>query len=221
MKLYRAYAPTEMPRMIPVFPLAGALLLPRRPMPLNIFEPRYLEMIDDALGGERIVGVIQPSAGEAAVEPRPELYPIGCAGRITQFAETGDGRCFVTLTGVARFGIVEEPHVLTPYRQARVDFSPFARDFHEGYGENDVDRQSLLAALKQFAEVNRFRVDWEDIERASNEALVNGLSMLSPYGAREKQALLEAETLKARAEILVAITHMELAKAADAPSQIH
>jgi hypothetical protein len=207
--------------MIPIFPLAGALLLPRRPLPLNIFEPRYLSMIDDALSGERVIGVIQPSAGEAAVEPRPDLYPIGCAGRITQFAETGDGRCFVTLSGVARFRILDEPPAMTPYRQAHIDFSNFASDFHEGEGEGEVDRQGLLKALRQFAEANRFKVDWDDIEQASNEALVNGLSMLSPYGAKEKQALLEAATLKARAEMLVAITHMELARGADASTQLH
>jgi uncharacterized protein len=222
MKLNRVYqSPAELPRTIPVFPLAGALLLPRRPLPLNIFEPRYLAMIDDSLNGERVIGVIQPSAGEAAVEPRPELYPIGCAGRVTQFAETGDGRCFVTLTGVARFRILDEPPVLTSYRQAQVDFSDFASDFREGEGESEVDRQGLLDALRQFAEANRFKVDWEDIEQASNEALVNGLSMLSPYGPKEKQALLEAATLRARAEMLVAITHMELARGADASSQVH
>src|SRR5579864_6427225 len=132
MKLNRIYeSPAELPPMIPVFPLAGALLLPRRPLPLNIFEPRYLAMVDDALSGERMIGVIQPSAGEAAVEPRPGLYPIGCAGRITQFAEIGDGRCFVTLTGVARFRIVDEPPNVTPYRLAHVDFSDFAADFRE------------------------------------------------------------------------------------------
>ncbi|HLH50978.1 MAG TPA: LON peptidase substrate-binding domain-containing protein [Roseiarcus sp.] len=222
MKLNRAYkAPAELPRTIPVFPLAGALLLPRRPLPLNIFEPRYLAMVDDALSGERLIGVIQPSAGEEAVEPRPELYPIGCVGRITQFAETGDGRCFVTLIGIARFRIVDEPPSVTPYRQALVDFSDFAADFREGEGESDVDRQALLAALREFAEANRFKVDWDDIEKASNEALVNGLSMLSPYGPKEKQALLEAATLRARAEMLMAITHMELARAADAPSRVH
>jgi hypothetical protein len=178
-------------------------------------------MIDDALNGERVIGVIQPSAGETAVEPRPELYPIGCAGRVTQFAETGDGRCFVTLTGVARFRILDEPPVLTPYRQAHVDFSNFVSDFREGDGEGEVDRQGLLDALRRFAEANRFKVDWDDIEQASNEALVNGLSMLSPYGPKEKQALLEAATLRARAEMLVAITHMELARGADASTQVH
>ncbi len=218
MKLNRVYkTPADLPRTVPIFPLAGALLLPRRPLPLNIFEPRYLAMIDDALSGERLIGVIQPSAGEAAAEPRPELYPVGCAGRITQFAETGDGRCLVTLTGIARFRVLDEPATLTPYRLAQVDFSNFAADFHEGEGEDDVDRQALLDALREFAEANRFKVDWDDIEQASNEALVNGLSMLSPYGAKEKQALLEAATLQARAEMLVAITHVELARAADAP----
>jgi uncharacterized protein len=222
MKLNRVYqSPADLPRTIPVFPLAGALLLPRRPLPLNVFEPRYLSMVDDALSGERLIGVIQPSAGEAAQEPQPDLYPIGCAGRITQFAETGDGRCLVTLMGVARFRVLAELPSLTPYRQAQVDFSNFLGDFREGEGEGEVDRQDLLNALRQFADANKFKVDWEDIEQASNEALVNGLSMLSPYGPKEKQALLEADTLKARAEMLVAITHMELARGADAPSQVH
>lgn len=222
MKLNRAYtSSSELPRMIPIFPLAGALLLPRRPMPLNIFEPRYLTMIDEALSGERLIGVVQPSAGEEAVEPLPELYPVGCVGRITQFAETGDGRCLVTLMGVARFRIIGEPTVLTPYRQAEVEFSDFANDFREGEGESEVDRPGLLDALREFAKANQFKVDWEDIEQASNEALVNGLSMLSPYGPKEKQALLEAASLKARAEMLVAITHMELARSADSSMQVH
>jgi uncharacterized protein len=222
MKLNRVFqTPQDLPRVIPVFPLAGALLLPRRPLPLNIFEPRYLAMVDDALSGERLIGLIQPSAGEAATESSPELYPIGCVGRIVQFAETGDGRCMITLMGVARFKVVAERPTQAPYRQAEVDFSSFLADFHEGAGESEVDRQGLLDALREFADANKFRVDWEDIERASNEALVNGLSMLSPYGAKEKQALLEATTLKARAEMLVAITHMELARGVDAPSQVH
>jgi Lon protease-like protein len=222
MKLNRIYKqPTELPKSIPVFPLAGALLLPRRPIPLNIFEPRYLAMLDDALNGERIIGLVQPTAGEDAKEPSPELYPIGCAGRITQFAESGEGRCFLTLTGVARFRIVGEVAALTPYRQAQVDFSDFAADLNEGEGEGDVDRTSLLHALRKFAEANKFKVDWDDIDQASNEALVNGLSMLSPYGVKEKQALLEAKNLKARAEMLVAITQMELARGAEAAPQIH
>jgi uncharacterized protein len=222
MKLNRVYqSPDDLPKIIPIFPLSGALLLPRRPLPLNIFEPRYLAMVDDALSGDRLIGLIQPSAGEAAVEPRPDLYPIGCVGRISQFAETGDGRCLVTLAGVARFRVVDEPPTMTLYRQAHVDYSDFAADFREGEGESEVDRRDLLKALREFADANRFKVDWEDIEQASNEALVNGLSMLSPYGAKEKQALLEAATLRSRAEMLVAITHVELARSADAPSQVH
>jgi Lon protease-like protein len=213
--------PSEMPAIIPVFPLAGALLLPRRPLPLSIFEPRYLAMIDDALSGERLIGMIQPSDGEEASDISPELCAIGCAGRLTQFAETGDGRCFITLTGVARFRLIGDAPAVTPYRQARVDFSQFSNDFREGEGEGAVDRSSLLTALRKFAEANQFKVDWDDIKNASNEALVNGLSMLSPYGSKEKQALLEASDLKARADMLVAITQMELARGENASTQIH
>jgi len=222
MKLNWAYqSPAELPAVIPIFPLAGALLLPRRPIQLTIFEPRYLAMLDDSLSGERLIGMIQPSDGEDESSARPELYPVGCVGRIVQFAETGDGRCFVTMTGVARFRVVNEALAMTPYRQAQVDFSDFVADFKEGAGEGAVDRNGLLTALQQFAEANQFKVDWGDIKKASNEALVNGLAMMSPYGAKEKQALLEAADLKTRADILVAITQMELARGIDAPSQIH
>jgi Lon protease-like protein len=222
MKLNRAYSrPSELPTIIPVFPLAGALLLPRRPLPLSIFEPRYLEMVDDALSGERLIGMIQPTAGEDASDAWPELCAVGCLGRLTQFAETGDGRCFITLMGVARFRVVAETPTNKLYRQAQVDYSDFAADFHEGEGENAVDRPGLLTALRKFAEANKFKVDWDDIKSASNEALVNGLSMLSPYGVKEKQALLEASDLKARAEMLVAITQMELARGESASSRIH
>jgi Lon protease-like protein len=222
MKLNRNYSrPKEMPRVMPVFPLAGALLLPRRPIQLTIFEPRYLAMLDDALSGERLIGMIQPSAGDEAEEPAPELYAIGCAGRIVQYAEIGDDRCFLTLMGVARFRVAKEQTADTPYRLVRADFSDFADDFREGLGESAVDRKSLVEALRAFAEVNRIKIDWEDVDKASNETLVNGLAMLSPYGAKEKQALLEAADLKSRAEILVAISQMELARSADASIQLH
>jgi Lon protease-like protein len=222
MKLNRNYRlPKEMPRLMPVFPLAGALLLPRRPIQLTIFEPRYLAMLDDALSGERLIGMIQPSAGDDAEEPAPDLCPVGCAGRIVQYAEIGDGRCFLTLMGVARFRIAREQTTATPYRLVRADFSDFADDFREGLGEGAVDRHSLVEALRAFAEANRIKIDWEDVEKASNETLVNGLAMLSPYGAKEKQALLEAADLKSRAEILVAIAQMELARSADASIQLH
>jgi Lon protease-like protein len=223
MKLNRTYAQAaELPATLPIFPLAGALLLPRRPIQLTVFEPRYLTMLDDALCGERLIGLIQPAAGDDATEAKPELYPIGCVGRIVQYAEIGDGRCFLTLMGIARFVIAEELTTVTPYRIVRADCSGFPEDFLEGAGEADVDRQSLVTALREFAKANDFKVDWDDVEKASNEALVNALSMMSPYGAKEKQALLEAADLKSRAEILVAISQMELARgSSDASRQLH
>jgi Lon protease-like protein len=205
--------PIEMPGVIPVFPLPGALLLPRGQMPLNIFEPRYIAMIDDSLrDGHRLIGMIQPDIGHTGSSEKPPLYKIGCAGRITQLAESGDGRYLIELTGVARFRIEEELKVATTYRQCRVTYAPFADDFTARKGENAVDRAALLVALTDFLKANDLKADWEGIEKAPNEALVNALSMMSPYGTAEKQALLEAPDLKTRAEILVAITEIELAK---------
>jgi hypothetical protein len=205
--------PIEMPGVIPVFPLPGALLLPRGQMPLNIFEPRYLAMVDDALrDGHRLIGMIQPDVAHAVSTDKPSLYKIGCVGRITQLAESGDGRYLIELTGVARFRVEEELKVATPYRQCRVTYAPFADDFIARKGENAVDRPALLVALTDFLKANDLKADWEGIERAPNEALVNALSMMSPYGTAEKQALLEAPDLKTRAEVLIAITEIELAK---------
>jgi uncharacterized protein len=221
MKLNRVYEkPADMPAAIPLFPLEGALLLPRRPIQLTVFEPRYLAMLDDALSGDRLIGVIQPAGPEAAA-PAPELYPLGSAGRIVQYAEIGDGRCFLTLMGVARFRLIEEMDYATPYRVAHVDYAPFAEDFRQGAGQEAVDREGLLATLRRFAEVNDVKIVWSDIKKASNETLVNALSMMSPCGPREKQALLEAPDLKSRAEMLVAITTIELARGDDAATQIH
>jgi hypothetical protein len=202
-----------MPGVIPVFPLPGALLLPRGQMPLNIFEPRYLAMVDDALrDGHRLIGMIQPDVVHSESSERPVLYKIGCVGRITQLAESGDGRYLIELTGVARFRVEEELKVATAYRQCRVTYAPFADDFVARRGENAVDRAALLAALTDFLTANDLKADWEGIDKAPNEALVNALSMMSPYGTAEKQALLEAPDLKTRAEILIAITEIELAK---------
>jgi uncharacterized protein len=205
--------PIDLPEVIPVFPLPGALLLPRGQMPLNIFEPRYLAMIDDAFrDGHRLIGMIQPDAAQSGPADKPPLYSIGCAGRITQLAESGDGRYLIELTGVARFRVEEELRVVTDYRQCRVTFAPFADDFIARKGEDAVDREAVLKALRAFLEASDLKADWEGIDRAPNEALVNALSMMSPYGPAEKQALLEAPDLKTRAEILVAITEIELAK---------
>ena len=204
--------PGDLADVIPVFPLAGALLLPRGQMPLNIFEPRYLAMVDDALAGRRLIGMIQPDTAHTGDDAKPSLYRIGCVGRITQLGETGDGRYLIELTGIARFRVVEELSVPTPYRQCRVTYAPFADDFVAHKGEDSVDRRALLAALAAFLKANDLKADWDGIENAPNEALVNALAMMSPYGAAEKQALLEAPDLKTRAEILVAVTEMELAK---------
>jgi uncharacterized protein len=203
--------PEQVPSVVPVFPLAGALLLPRGQLPLNIFEPRYLAMVDDALKTNRIIGLIQPDSEDSSAAP-PALLSVGCAGRLTQFAETGDGRYLVTLTGIARFRIIEEIAALTPYRQCRVEFSGFFSDFTPRAGEEAVDRDSVLRTLRQFADANDLQIDWQSIREAPNEALVNALSMMSPYGPREKQALLEAPNLQRRAEVLVAITEVELAR---------
>ncbi len=205
--------PADLPETIPVFPLAGALLLPRGQMPLNIFEPRYLEMVDDSLrDGHRLIGMVQPDPAHPGTPERPGLYKIGCVGRITQIAETGDGRYLLQLTGVARFRVLEELNVATGYRQCRVDFIPFADDFVARRGEEQVDRKAVLDALTDFLKANNLKADWEGIESASNEALVNALAMMSPFDAAEKQAMLEAFDLKTRAEILVAVTEIALAK---------
>ena len=205
--------PGELPEIIPVFPLPGALLLPRGQMPLNIFEPRYLAMVDDALrDGHRLIGMIQPDINHTKDEAKPVLFKVGCVGRITQLAESGDGRYILELTGVARFKVVEEVAGLTAYRQCKVDFFPFADDFVARKGEDAVDRAALLEVLPDFLEANNLKVDWEGIESAPNEALVNALAMMSPYGPAEKQAMLEAPDLKTRAEILIAVTEMDLAK---------
>jgi Lon protease-like protein len=205
--------PADLTEVIPVFPLPGALLLPRGQMPLNIFEPRYLAMIDDALkSGYRLIGMIQPDARHPGPENKPNLYKVGCVGRITQIAETGDGRYLLQLTGIARFHLEQELNVNTPYRQCRVSYAPFTGDFEARKGEDEVDRESLLRALSDFLKANDLKADWEGIEKAPNEALVNALAMMSPYGSAEKQALLEAPDLKTRAQILVAVTEIELAK---------
>jgi uncharacterized protein len=206
--------PADLPEIIPVFPLPGALLLPRGQMPLNIFEPRYLSMVDDSFrDGHRLIGMIQPDVAHSPKNSdKPTLFRVGCVGRITQFAETGDGRYLIQLTGISRFAIDHELSVATPYRQCRVTYLPFTDDFVARKGEDAVDREALLGALSAFLKANKLQADWEGIENAPNEALVNALAMMSTYGSAEKQALLEAPDLKTRAEILVAVTEIELAK---------
>ena len=205
------HSPQDIPETIPLFPLPRALLLPRVELPLNIFEPRYLQMIDDVLRGDRIIGMIQPNEPNEGAEKNPPLYPIGCAGRLTQFTETGDGRYQVVLSGISRFRLREEVSADTPYRQCKVDFSVFASDLVPNLGEDEVDREALLKTLANYLAANSIDADWSGITQAPTEALVNGLSLMSPFGVREKQALLEAQDLRTRAELLVAATEISLA----------
>ncbi|MBV1704279.1 MAG: LON peptidase substrate-binding domain-containing protein [Hyphomicrobiales bacterium] len=202
-------SPADVAAVVPVFPLEGALLLPRRQLPLNVFEPRYLAMVDDALKSHRLIAVAQPAPDAAEGAPAPALVRVGCVGRVGQFAETDDGRYLVVLNGIARCKIVSEVATLTPYRLVRVDCDAFAEDFREEAGADTVDRGALLAALRGFVAKRGLEIDWKSVEEASNEALVNGLAMVSPFGPREKQALLEAPDLRTRAEALVAMAEIE------------
>jgi uncharacterized protein len=209
--------PTDLPKTIPLFPLAGALLLPRTDLPLNIFEPRYLLMIEEAMKAERIIGIIQPQGSSES--SKVVLEAVGCAGRITSYSETDDGRLLVTITGVCRFAIVEELDAATPFRQASVDYRPYAVDFVSETGARSVNREQLIKAFRQYLEANDMSADWNEVEAVSTEVLVNTLSLLAPYPARDKQALLEAPDLKSRADVLVALTELALAKTSPGTSR--
>jgi hypothetical protein len=212
--------PEDVPARIPVFPLRGCILLPRATLPLNVFEPRYLAMVEYALGSDRVIGILQPDPGAAGESPAPEspagksvpLARVGCAARITGFQELDDGRNLVSLTGIARFALEEEVATPAPFRVFAVRCDPYARDLERISGEEEIDRSHLLGVLKSFLEARRLQADWQAILQAPTEQLVNALSVASPYGPVEKQALLEAPTLKARAELLVALAERELAE---------
>jgi Lon protease-like protein len=196
-----------------VFPLRRAILLPRALLPLNIFEPRYLRMVEDVMSTSRVLGMVQPeSAGEESPAGRTvPLRRIGCAGRITAYQELDDGRLMITLAGIARFSIVSEVPLEKPYRICTVSYETFQSDFVAGAGEQEVDRQALLTALKSYLAARNLEVDWSAVSKSSNETLINSLAIASPFGPEEKQLLLEAADLKGRAEVLVALAEMELA----------
>lgn len=209
----RSTSPGGLPRIIPVFPLSQALLLPRATLPLNIFEPRYLAMVEAALAGPRIIGMVQPTIAEpTAPADAPPLEAVGCAGRIASFAEQADGRYLISLIGISRFRIVGELAVTTPYRQVEADFGAFADDLVSGTGADAVDRERLLRTLADYLEARDLTTDWDVIAGTDNETLVNALAMMSPFGVREKQALLEAGGLGERSEVLIALTEMTLAR---------
>jgi uncharacterized protein len=203
----------DLPETVPVFPISGALLLPGGQLPLNIFEPRYLAMLDAAMAGNRLIGMIQPALTEVQADilpERPALAPVGCIGRITSFTETGDGRYIVSLAGICRFRLLDEVSNSKPYRCFHI--APFVSDLTNNEDEAQVDRSGLLSAFRAYLEANKLEADWESVERASNITLVNSLSMMSPFGPAEKQALLEAPDLRTRAETLIAITEIVLAR---------
>ncbi len=193
----------DLPRVITVFPLDSALLLPTGILPLNIFEPRYLNMIDDAMAGERIIGMIQTaSGGERA---HPALARIGCVGRISSFSETPDGRYLISLTGLCRFQVVREMHLQTPYRQVEADYAAFADDLVEREEPDDAVRDELFDALSAFLDARGMALDWKMAQEAPIDGLVNGLAMALPFDATEKQALLEAPDCDDRRSALITL----------------
>lgn len=210
----------DLPRVIPVFPLTGVLLLPGGKLPLNIFEPRYLAMVRDALADEqRMIGMVQPSAPDpednqgppdpAALLEQPDIYTTGCAGRITTFSESEDGRYVLTLTGISRFDIAEEMTLRDGYRRILADYTRFQTDL-ESQPEAEIDRDRFLAIVKQYFKQQNVQAKWETVEATPSEKLVTSLAMTCPFGPNERQALLEASDLSARAEMVMTLLEMAL-----------
>jgi Lon protease-like protein len=204
-----------LPAILPIFPLTGVLLLPRGRLPLNIFEPRYLAMTRDAMDGERLIGMVQPS-GPPIRDMNPAVYPTGCAGHITAFSETEDGRILVTLTGVSRFRIKEELPLLSGYRRVVPDWNDFAGD-RDATAADGFDRSRLTQGLRHFFTQRQVQADWDAIDQAPAEMLVTAISMQCPFAPNEKQALLEARDLGERAALLTALIEMAATGAAPAP----
>lgn len=207
--------PADLPGSLPVFPLSGAILLPRAILPLHIFEPRYLDMFDDALRGDRLVGIIQP-AGDGGMTGSPQgrsvgLRDVGCAGRIKSYQELDDGRLMVALGGVCRFRPLGETDVEKRYRTFKVAFDTFADDLQAGLGESDVDREGLLSVVQRFLAHRGLQGDIDAMRKSGTEQLVNGLCLVSPFTSEERQALVEAKTLGERAKLLVTLAEMEIA----------
>lgn len=221
----------DLPRVIPVFPLTGVLLLPGGKLPLNIFEPRYLTMIRDALADEqRMIGMVQPRipdrddnrgpADPVAVGDQPQLYGTGCAGRITTFAESDDGRYMLTLSGVCRFDIAEEMTLRDGYRRVLADYHRFRRDLSEQH-DAVVDRARLLFVVKQYFEQQNIEASWETVEATPDDRLVTSLAMTCPFGPNEHQALLEAEDLTARAEMVITLLEMAVLESGGSSGASH
>lgn len=201
--------PADLPETLPVFPLPGALLLPRARLPLHIFEPRYLAMLEDVMKtSHRLIGMIQPREVPQGAEKR--LQAIGCAGRLTGFSETEDGRYMVTLSGISRFRVREEVQGFTPYRRCSVDWGPFIRDLGGAELDGDFRRDAFLVLLKRYFSAMELATDWGNLKEADEELLINSLSMLCPFAPEDKQALLEAPSLQTRRETLVTLMEFAL-----------
>jgi hypothetical protein len=199
----------DLPETIPVFPLPGALMLPRARLPLHIFEPRYLQMIEDCMKTKaRLIGMIQPREVPGSEEKR--LHAIGCAGRLTGFSETEDGRYMITLAGISRFRVKEEVTGFTPYRRCNVDWAPFARDLGPEEADPGFDRGAFLEVLGRYFQANNLSTYWSSLKEADPELLINSLSMLCPFTPEDKQALLEAPSLPTRRETLVTLIEFAL-----------
>lgn len=218
----RPTSSADLPEIVPVFPLTGALLLPFSHRPLNIFEPRYIDMVDAALAGDRLIGLIQPQdSTEESPKGRDLLQSVGCLGRITHFEENGEGRYFIILEGVTRFEVIQEVTMRKPYRQFRITAERFAFDFDRLHGEEAVDRQRFLKMMRDYAEFAEFELNWDEIKKTGTADLVNFCCMVSPYGAAEKQVLLEARSLEDRAETLIAMAEYEIAKGDNATAPLN
>jgi hypothetical protein len=198
---YHSYS--DLPQSLPLFPLSGVVLLPRGQLPLNVFEPRYLEMVDYALTGDRLIGMIQPAESEDKA-PTPRLTHVGCAGKIVSFRETEDNRYLITLGGICRFRLTGEMQSTTPWRAGFCDFAGFAGDLAQP-GEETFSRERLLKALKTYLNSRDMQADWNSVLTAPGEALINALAMMCPFDPAEKQALLEADSMQDRASTLIAL----------------
>jgi len=211
--LKRPTSSGTIPQSVPVFPFSGALLLPHTHRPLNIFEPRYLALVDHLLATNRLVGLVQPlDTSEESPQGDVPLQKIGCLGRLVQFEEIEEGRYIIVLEGISRFELGEELETDTPFRQFSIDPKMYETDFDPDFDAKAVNRSQFLTMMRDYAEFADLDINWEEIERTSTPDLINLACMLSPYGAAEMQVLLEAGTLAARAETLIAIAELEMAR---------
>jgi Lon protease-like protein len=204
------YSIETMPEAIPIFPLPGVLLLPGGLLPLHIFENRYINMIDDALKNERLIGMIQPMGNQSEMSVEDELYQIGCVGRITSFEETEDGRYYITLSGITRFVILTEKIVSGGYHVANVDWKPYRLDMETKSDGVDLDRNKLCSLLERYFDMNDLQCDWDTIDQVADDKLITCLSMVCPFSAQEKQALLEANSLRERIDMFLTMLEMAI-----------